>query len=153
MTLLRRILLIGVALTATLALAGCAHLVLLHDPLSASERNDLGVAYEASGEHQLAAAEYRKSLRLDPRQSRTWVNLGNAQAAESQWRAAEKSYRRALEESATDTDAMNNLAMVLHHQGRRRDEARSWAERAVAAGGERDSVYRATLNELNRNAP
>jgi hypothetical protein len=44
---------------------------------------------------------------------------------------------------------MNNLAVALLRQGRRLDEARVFAERAVAAGGGRDSVYRATLAEVD----
>ena len=146
-----RALRMAVATAAVFALTGCAHLVVLRDPLTASEHNDLGVAYESSGQTTLAAKEYHKSLRLDPHQSRAWVNLGNVQAAEGRWRVAEKSYRRALRDSSTDADAMNNLAVALLRQGGRRDEARALAERAVATGGERDSVYRATLTEVNRD--
>ena len=142
--------LFATATAAVIALGGCAHFVVLHDPLTASEHNDLGVAYESSGQTRLAAKEYRKSVRLDSRLGRTWVNLGNVEAAEGRWRAAERSYRRALGESAADPDAMNNLAIALLRQGRNRDEARALAERAVAAGGERDSLYRATLAEVNR---
>jgi Flp pilus assembly protein TadD len=131
-----------------LALAGCAHLVVLHDPLTASEHNDLGVAYESSGQTELAAKEYRRALSLDPHQARARVNLGNVEAANGRWRRAEGHYRRALRDSSTDYDAMNNLAVALLKQGRL-DEARALAERAVAAGGERDSIYRATLAEVN----
>jgi Flp pilus assembly protein TadD len=140
--------LLALTLVVAAGLAGCAHLVLLHDPLTASEHNDLGVAYESSGELDLAAAEYRKALRLDSHQARARVNLGNVEAAKERWGRAEKCYRRALSDSTTDYDAMNNLAVVLLKQGRRLDEARALAERAVAAGGERDSVYRATLAEV-----
>jgi Flp pilus assembly protein TadD len=139
-----------VALAAVVALGGCAHLVVLHDPLTADEHNDLGVAYETAGQTGLAAKEYRKALRLESRQSRTWVNLGNVEAAEGRWRAAERSYRRALRDSSANCDAMNNLAVALLRQGRHQDEARALAERATSAGGERDSVYRATLAEVNR---
>ncbi len=142
--------LIAAALAATIALGGCAHLVVLRDPLTASEHNDLGVAYEASGQTALAAKEYRSALRLDPHQSRARVNLGNVQAAEGRWRAAEKSYRQALRDTPADPDAMNNLAVALLRQGRAPEEARSLAERAVAVGGARDSVYRATLDEVDR---
>ena len=135
------------------ALGSCAHLVVLHDPLSATEHNDLGVAYEAGGQPKLAAHEYHKSLHLDAHQGRARVNLGNVDAARGRWRAAEKSYRRALRDSSADADAMNNLAIALHRQGRRPAEARAWAERAVAAGGPSDSLYRATLAELDRPAP
>lgn len=140
---------IGLALVVVTALAGCAHLVLLHDPLTASEHNDLGVAYESGGQLDLAAREYRKALRLDSHQVRARVNLGNIEAANRRWGDAESCYRRALRDSPTDTDAVNNLAVALLRQGRRLDEARALAERAVAAGGERDSVYRATLAEVD----
>lgn len=134
------------------ALTGCAHIVILHDPLSASEHSDLGVAYESGGQLDLAAKEYRRSLRLDAHQSRTRVNLGNVQAAKGDWRGAEKSYRRALTDSTTNTDAINNLAVALLRQGRELDEARALAERAVAMGGERDSIYQATLEEVKASA-
>ena len=144
---------IALAIVAVIALEGCAHFVVLHDPLTASEHNDLGVAYEASGQMRLAAKEYRRSVRLFPQGVRAWVNLGNVEAAEGRWDAAEAAYRRALRISPTDADAMNNLAFALLRLGRDRDEARLMAERAVAAGGERDSVYRATLEEVNRGRP
>ena len=144
-----RAMVIASALVAVTALAGCAHFVVLHDPLTASEHNDLGVAYESSGQLDLAARDYRKALRLDPREARARVNLGNIEAANQRWGSAESSYRRALRDSSTDCDAMNNLAVALLRQGRRLDEARALAERAVAAGGERDSVYRSTLAEVN----
>jgi Flp pilus assembly protein TadD len=136
------------ALVAALALAGCSQIVVLHDPLTASEHNDLGVAYETHGQRDLAAREYHKALRLDPHLVRARVNLGNIEAANGRWSKAEACFRRALADSATDWDAMNNLAVALLRQGRRLDEARALAERAVAAGGERDSIYRATLVEV-----
>ena len=145
---LLRLVLIALTLSVATALTGCAHFVVLHDPLTASEHNDLGVAYESSGQLELAAREYRKALRLDSHQARARVNLGNIEAAAGRWGSAEKCYRRALSDSSTDYDAMNNLAVALLRQGRRLDEARALAERAVAAGGERDSVYRATLAEV-----
>ena len=131
------------------ALTGCAHLVVLHDPLTAGEHNDLGVVYESSGQLGLAAREYRRALRLDSHQARARVNLGNIEAANRRWASAEKCYRRALRDSSADYDAMNNLAVTLLRQGRGLDEAHALAERAVAADGERDSVYRATLAEVD----
>jgi Flp pilus assembly protein TadD len=140
------------AVVVVATLTGCAHFVVLHDPLTASEHNDLGVAYESNGQPDLAAGEYRKALRLDSHQSRARVNLGNIEAAAGRWGKAEKCYRRALGDSSMNYDAMNNLAVALLRQGRRLDEARVLAERAAAAGGERDSIYRATLAEVDSAA-
>jgi tetratricopeptide (TPR) repeat protein len=139
----------GLALLAIAASAGCAHLVVLHDPLTADEHNDLGVAYESSGQLDLAAREYRKSLGLDSHQARARVNLGNVEAARGRWDRAERCYRRALADAPNDADAMNDLAVALLRQGRRLGEARELAARAVAAGGERDSIYRATQVEVD----
>jgi Flp pilus assembly protein TadD len=141
--------LMAVALSGVPTLTGCAHLVVLHDPLTASEHNDLGVAYESSGQLDLAAKEYHQALRLDSHQARARVNLGNIEAANGRWGSAEKCYRRALRDSSTDYDAMNDLAVALLKQGRPLDEARALAERAVASGGEREPVYRSTLAEVD----
>lgn len=140
--------LLFVALGMPAGTTGCAHLVLLHDPLTANEHNDLGVAYESGGKLDLAAKEYRKALRLDSGLTRARVNLGNIEAANGRWGRAEHHYRLALRDSSTNYDAMNNLAYALLQQGRHLGEARALAERAVASGTERDSVYRATLEEV-----
>ena len=132
---------------AILALAGCGHLVVLHDPLVASEHNDLGVVYERAGRTELAAREYRKALRLDPKLTIARVNLGNLAAGRGKWREAERCYRAALRIRADDPDALNNLALALVRQGRGLDEAERLAGRALALGG-RDSLYQATLDEV-----
>jgi tetratricopeptide (TPR) repeat protein len=130
------------------ALAGCSHIVVLDDPLTAAEHNDLGVAYEAQGKSDLARREYDQALRLDPGLVRARVNLGNLEAASGRWGRAEDDYRRALHRSPADADALNNLAIALLRQGKGLGEAESLAAKAVAADGERDSIYRATLAEV-----
>ena len=136
----------ALALVAALSAGGCSHLVLLHDPLTAPEHNDLGVAYESRGELDHAAGEYRAALRLDRHCERARVNLGNIEASRGRWKRAERCFRAALLDSAADADALNNLAVVLVRQ-RKSAEARALAERAVRIGGARDSIYRATLDE------
>lgn len=142
----RAALAVTLALPALMAM-GCAHLVVLNDPLSATEHNDLGVAYEGKGETDLARAQYQAALRKDPGLERARVNLGNTEAARGRWSSAERCYRRALEDSADDADALNNLAVALLRQSRHPDEAVDLAGRAVALGGARDSIYRATFAE------
>jgi len=137
----------GLALAAATALAGCSHIVVLNDPLTAAEHNDLGYYYETGGYPDLAKGEYRKALKLDPHLVRARVNLGNLEAGAGRWGVAEDHYRRALRDSA-DADALNNLAVALLRQGKSLDEAEELAAKAVAGGGERDSIYRSTLAEV-----
>lgn len=141
---------LGAVLAALLG-AGCGHIVVLHDPLSAAEHNDLGVAYQAQGQLDLAAREYRRAARRDRHFARAWLNLGNVAAARERWQAAARLYRRALHEDRRSADAMNNLAFaLLRTRDGNLDEAETLARAAVAADGERDSLYRSTLEEVRR---
>jgi tetratricopeptide (TPR) repeat protein len=131
-----------------IAALGCSHIVVLHDPLTAPEHNDLGVVYESQGRLDLAAREYRRALKIDPRYGRARVNLGNTEAAAGRWATAEREYRRALVDLPGDPDPPNDLAVALLRQGKDLAVAESLAVRAVALAGGRDSLYRATLAEV-----
>jgi len=135
-------------LAALMLLVNCSRIVILNDPLSAAEHNDLGVAYERQGLTDLAAKEYRRALRREPNFTRARVNLGNIEAAAGRWADAERTYRRALEHAPDDPDALNNLAVALLRQGRKLDEAESLALRAVTAAAADDSVAKSTLAEV-----
>jgi tetratricopeptide (TPR) repeat protein len=133
-----------------LGIAGCSRIVVLHDPLTAAEHNDLGVAYEKAGRLDLAAAEYRRALRRDPRLGRARLNLGNVEAAAGRWGAAARCFERAMRDLPGDPDPPNNLAIAWLRLGRDPARAESLAVRAVAWSGGRDSLYRATLDEVRR---
>jgi len=129
--------------------AGCSHLVILHDPLSPAEHNDLGLVYESHGQLDLAGREYRRAARIDRHYATAWLNLGNLDAREDRWKRAARHYRRALRFASADPDVLNNLAVALTRtRPARRDEAERLARRAVAIGGARDSLYRATLDDV-----
>jgi Flp pilus assembly protein TadD len=136
------------ALIVTAGTAGCSRIVVLHDPLTAPEHNDLGVAYETQGRLDLAAREYRHALKLDPHYGRARLNLGNVEAATGRWGWAEREYRRALADLPGDPDPPNNLAMALLRLGKDLGEAESLGVRAVGLAAGRDSLYLATLAEV-----
>ena len=138
----------AVLLATAAAAAGCSRIVVLHDPLTAPEHNDLGVAYEAQGRLDLAAREYRRALRREPGYGRARLNLGNVEAAAGRWARAEHAYRRAMADLPGDPDPPNNLAVALLRRRRALVEAESLAVRAVALAAGRDSLYRATLAEV-----
>lgn len=138
---------LALTLLAAVGLAGCSHIVVLNDALTAAEHNDLGYYYETGGYADLAKREYQQALKRDPHLVRARINLGNLEAGAGRWGAAEDHYRRALRDSA-DADALNNLAVALLKQNKSLGEAEALASKAVAADGERDSIYRATLAEV-----
>lgn len=141
---------LAAAAIVALAAAGsaCSRFVILHDPLSAEEHNDLGVAYESAGKLDLAKREYRRALRLDGDLTVARVNLGNVEAASGRWSVAEKHYRRALRQAPDHPRALNNLAWVLFRQDRKLDEAERLARRALNVAGAEDTTYARTLEAI-----
>jgi tetratricopeptide (TPR) repeat protein len=133
-----------------LFLAGCSlpRVIVLNDPLEAHEHNDLGVAYEASGEADLALREYRKAAELDEQWDRPLFNLGNVLAEQQSWEEAAENYRAALDRNPENGEAMNNLAWVLLQQGDP-EQARLWAGRAVEAEPD-NPAFRDTLVEIEK---
>jgi Flp pilus assembly protein TadD len=138
----------GLACLLGAALGGCSRFVILNDPLTAAEHNDLGVAYESSGRSDLARREYRRALRDDGGFARARVNIGNLEAAAARWSRAEALYRRALRDAPSDPDARNNLAVTLLQRRRGLDEAEWMARSALALALPHDSIPRATLAEV-----
>jgi tetratricopeptide (TPR) repeat protein len=103
----------------TMSFTACTapRIILLSDPLDAREYNDLGVAYEASGEKELALEAYASAFAKDRSWDQPLINYGNVHAALGNWSHAETSYRQALARNPTNPEAMNNLAYALLQQG------------------------------------
>lgn len=141
---------LAIAMLVALGAGGgaCSRFVILHDPLSAEEHNDLGVAYQAAGEPDLARRAYRRALAKKPDLVVARVNLGNLEAAAERWSAAERSYRRALRDAPDDPHALNNLAWVLYRRGGNLDEAERLARRALTTAGASDTTFSNTLEAI-----
>lgn len=136
---------------ATLPAAGCSRLpriIVLEDPLSASEHLDLGVAYERKGELDLAAREYERALRKDAGLAQARVNLGNVRLAQKRYGEARREYLRALELRPGDLDAENNLAWVSILSGDGMEDALRRLEGTLAAGMSRPPAVLDTLGVL-----
>ena len=116
--------------------------------LSAQEHNDLGVAYQARGEIELALREYRRALAQDLAFVRAWVNLGNAEAERGRTEEAVVAYERALTLAPSDPEVLNNLAWALHHDPRALDRAEELIRRALARDPEPRYFYLDTLGAI-----
>ena len=122
----------------------CSHIVILHDPLSAEEHNDLGVTYEQKGEMDAAIREYNAALRKRRDFPTAQVNLGNAYFRKQDFGRAEKLYSGVLQADSANTDAGNNLAMLYLETGKHLDRALRLAERCVRLASQ-NARYHDTL--------
>jgi len=122
----------------------CSHIVILHDPLSAEEHNDLGVAYEQKGEIDAAIREYNAALRKRKDFPTARVNLGNVYFRKKDHSKAEKLYAGVLQADSANTDAGNNLAMLYLETGKHLDQALRLAERCVRLASQ-NARYHDTL--------
>lgn len=69
------------------------------------------------GKHEEALPWLKVSVALDPTLARGWVNLGVALRRSGDPAAAERAYRRALEEDADSVSGYQNLAALLRLRG------------------------------------
>ncbi len=83
-----------------------------HDPLTAEEHNNLGVAYEKGGKYELALREYKRALDMDDDLIVPLVNMGNVFSKQKEYEKAEKSYLKALKKDEKNIEAANNLASI-----------------------------------------
>lgn len=121
----------GIVLILLLAACALPRIVILDDPLSAQEHNDLGVVYEQKGMYDLAEKEYRLAIDKEKGWAVPWFNRGNLAYRRGDPSEAEKMYRKALTLDRANPDIMNNLAEVLIDRGQR-EEAKRLIDRALA---------------------
>lgn len=97
-------------------LSGCSYfpklVLLLQDPLTAEEHNNLGVAYEKEGKYALALREYKKALDKNSNLTTSIVNMGNVYSKQGKYEEAEKTYLKALGKDEKNVEAANNLASL-----------------------------------------
>ncbi len=124
--------------------------------------NNLGAGRLAAGDYAAAWVYFRAAIREAPRWSDIWSNLGLLYQRVGDVGSAEEVFRYALALDRDNTSAINNLAVLLHRQGRG-VEAEQWLEEirrvresnpyhyfALAQQAEADGDYRRALSHLER---
>jgi len=142
-------------LLVLLLAGGCSRvpkIIILEDPLSATEHVELGVAYERNGELDLAQREYERALRKDGKLYRARVNLGNVFLAKKEYGKAREEYLLALELRPGDAEATNNLSWAAIFSGEGIDEALARMESVITGPGGRQPTYLDTLGVLRMRA-
>jgi tetratricopeptide (TPR) repeat protein len=79
--------------------------------------NNLGMAYEAQGDHRKAVDCFREVVRINPRYAPGWNNLGMATDAAGNPREAMSLYREALRLDPGSAEAWNNMAVAANRLG------------------------------------
>jgi tetratricopeptide (TPR) repeat protein len=117
-------------------ISGCGYLpiniLLMKDPLTAEEHNDLGVAYESEGKYELAIREYKTALKKNNELIVPLVNIGNVFLKQENYSEAEKYYQRALNTDPYNLEAANNLASLYLIVGKEYQKALRTLTSAVA---------------------
>lgn len=118
-------------------------------PASAKEADyvDAVIALERVSPRSAQVA-YAGALATWPGNLIARIGLGNVVYGQHDLIAAESEYRRATIDHPDSGDAWNNLAQVLHELGNN-PAALTAADRAIAIGGQRLDIYRATRESIN----
>jgi len=140
----------SILLLAVFILVGCAmpkipQIIVIGDPLTAQQHNDLGVAYEEKGDFALAGKEYEKAIK----KNRDWVipylNLGHLYYRQDKLDQAERALREGLRVKGDHPDLLNNLAWVLMEKGQY-EQATALIDKAITK--EDKEEYRDTRREI-----
>jgi tetratricopeptide (TPR) repeat protein len=93
-----------------------------------------GVQASRAGQHDAAIGKFQAALALQPSCFDCHFNIGVAQMAKKDEKAAEAAWKQALELKADYAEALNALSTLYNNQ-KRFDEAAAMSAKAASAGG------------------
>ncbi|HYA87044.1 MAG TPA: tetratricopeptide repeat protein [Nitrospirota bacterium] len=131
-------------------LSGCSlpRIIILHDPLSAGEHDDLGRIYESQGKPELALEQYREALKQDKKHVPSLLLLGDLLYRMKDYAGAESALIKALALDPKNGDACNNLAWVYIQTGTNLVKGRELVVRALTLTPDHRPYYLDTLGVL-----
>jgi tetratricopeptide (TPR) repeat protein len=131
------------ALIVALILCGCSlpRVIVLNDPLSPGEHNELGSIYESQGKFDLAAQQYREALRKEPEFLASLLLLGDLSYRTGNYSEAEDSYQKAIKIQPENGDIYNNLCWVYLGRNAGMEKAEDLIRKALAVTPEHRAYY------------
>ncbi len=138
---------IPVLVSALLFLSSCSlpRIIILHDPLTPEEHDNLGRIYESQGKPDLALEQYREALQENKKHLPTLLLLGDLSYQTGKYPDAESAYQKVIDLDAKNAGAMNNLAWVYIKTGKNLDKAKELAGAALQLEPGRRPFYLDTL--------
>ena len=134
-------------IASALLLFGCSlpKIIVLHDPLTAEEHDNLGRIYESQGKFDIAAEQYREALKLDKTHLPSLLLLGDLSYHTKDYPEAETAYGKVIKLDAKNGDAHNNLAWVYIATGKHLDRAKDLISKALTLNAAHRPYYLDTL--------
>jgi tetratricopeptide (TPR) repeat protein len=101
-------------LSAILFIHGCSlpKIIILHDPLSPEEHNNLGRIYESQQQFDQAMQQYHAALKKDQNFVPSLLLLGDLSYRLKKYTEAESAYKKAIKLQPENGDIYNNLCWV-----------------------------------------
>ena len=121
------------------ALKNCARATELNPQLPGTFVT-LGRIHEATGKHDLAAAEFQRALSLDPRNADALTGLAHTYEKAGRFRDAEAAYKKAVALRPDYWDGYNSLGLFYDNQ-RRFDEAIAAMKHAIQLTPDNAQAY------------
>lgn len=140
-----------VVLAATLGISACVtevsgRKVPEANPTAAAESNmQLGVGYLRQGNLPAAQDKLERAVEQNPKLVEAHLALGLVYERLDDPKEAETSYKRAVQITGDDPDALNAYAAFLCRQGGRRDDALKYFDRAAGIPLSKKYVNRAVI--------
>ena len=134
-------------IASALLLSACSlpRIIVLHDPLTAEEHDNLGRIYESQGKFDLALEQYREALRKDKNHLPSLLLLGDVLYRTNDYPGAESAYTKALKLDPKNGDVMNDLAWVYIRTGKNLNKAKEVISRALTLNPAHRPYYLDTL--------
>jgi tetratricopeptide (TPR) repeat protein len=85
-------------------------------PGSSLAHNNLGLAYLARGERDLAVKEYNRAIELNSNYAEAYVNIGNIYIQEKEFDLAIEEFKKAIQAKPTLAEAHNNLGNAYNEK-------------------------------------
>jgi tetratricopeptide (TPR) repeat protein len=123
--------------------SGCSlpKIIILNDPLSAEEHNNLGRIYESQGKFDLAAQQYQEALKKDRKSVPSLLLLGDLSFRTKNYSEAESAYKKAIKLQPGNGDIYNNLCWVYLEQNSGIEQAEELIRKAIAMTPEHRAYY------------
>ena len=134
-------------IASALLLSACSlpRIIVLHDPLTAEEHDNLGRIYESQGKFDLALEQYREALRKDKNHLPSLLLLGDVLYRTNDYPGAESAYTKALKLDPKNGDVLNDLAWVYIRTGKNLNKAKEVISQALTLNPAHRPYYLDTL--------